>query len=486
MKKILSTINTKPVCHRLRFKLLTGRRINTKKFLVALGLLLVAFGVPSVTKGQSASFYISPPLGNYNIGDRFSLDVMINVQGASINVAEAVINFSPEKLETLEILKEDSIFSLWAREPEFSNPEGKIYFVGGLPSPGFIGEEGKVFTILFRAQDSGKVELSFSEERIVANDPKGENISSLSQEAVFYINVPEFEVSVDNEGDPTNPRPLLYLGAGDDDLKIDHYEVEIGGEVFKVKKEESLPWQIPALVPGEYLILVRVIEESGNVIENAAKVIIESIAVPEITFYPANFSSGQDVLYVSGNTMPDRLVLVILQEDGMEVKKWQVNSDSQGSWFLRDDILLRPGVYKISAQTKDLRGAVSYPSKSYFMSASLSGVMLGPLMITYKALAFVTILLLFLIFNWLSYLLFKMSRNRKLIKIEIEDLKNKFYKEYYELKRDIGKQLGLLRERRSKEGFTEEEEEREKELLKNLDDVERVLREELKDIEKIG
>jgi len=446
-------------------------------------LLLVAFSMPLFTKAERASFYISPSEGSYNKGDEFSVDIMINVEGASVNAAEAVISFPSDKLKVLEISKSNSIFSLWAKEPTFSNSEGKIEFVGGLPSPGFIGREGKVFTVLFKAKDSGKVEVYFLQERILADDPQGKNISLASQETTYYINVSGLEVIIDNEGDPTNPRPLLYLDIKDEDLVVNYYEIEIEEKVFEVKKEESLPWQMPSLTPGDHLILVRAIKESGDIIENTAKVVVESILIPEIIFCPQKFSSGEDTLYITGSTMADSQVLVFLKENGIDVKTWKVDSDSQGSWFLKDEILLKPGVYEISAKTKDLRGAVSNSSKSCFMSASLSGLMMGSFIVTYKALALIVIVLLIILFNWLSYLIFRTIRTRKLIKAEIEDLKNKFYKEYNELKIDIEKQIRLLRETR--EELTYEEKEREKELLKNLYDIEKVLSEELKDIEKI-
>ena len=446
-------------------------------------LLLAVFSIPLFTRAEGASFYISPSGGNYNKGDKFLVDIMINVEGASVNAAEAVISFPSDKLKVLEISKLHSVFSIWIKEPVFSNSEGKIEFIGGLPSPGFIGGEGNVFCVLFEVKDSGKVEISFSKEKILANEPQGKNISFPSQEVTYYINVPEFEVIIDNEGDPTNPRPLLYLDTKDEKLSVNHFEVEIEEKVFEVKKEESLPWQMPLLEPGEHLILVRAIEESGDVIENAAKVVIESILIPEIIFCPQKFSSGQDTLYIAGNSLANSQVLVFLKENGLDIKTWQVNSDSQGSWFLRDEILLKPGVYEVSAKTKDLRGAISDSSKSSFLSASLSGVMLGSFIVTYKALALIVIVLLIILFNWLFYTIFRMSRNRKLIAIEIKDLKDKFYKEYNELKVDIEKQIRLLRETR--EELTYEEKEREKELLKNLDDIERVLSEELKDIEKI-
>ncbi|GAI35186.1 unnamed protein product, partial [marine sediment metagenome] len=42
-----------------------------------------------------------------------------------------------DKLEVLNISKENSIFTLWPEEPIFSNSAGEISFSGGTPHPGF-------------------------------------------------------------------------------------------------------------------------------------------------------------------------------------------------------------------------------------------------------------------------------------------------------------------------------------------------------------
>ncbi|MFQ6049489.1 MAG: cohesin domain-containing protein [Candidatus Paceibacterales bacterium] len=459
-----------------------------KRLFLILIILILSFAIAPSVYGQDASFYISPSAGDYKVGEKFFVDVLINVGGTSINAAQATVYFSPEKLKVLEVSKEDSIFSLWAQEPVWSNTKGEISFVGGLPSPGFIGKAGKVMTVLFQAKSSGEAEISFGKEKILANEPKGMDIFSFSQEVVYPISGPEFEITIDNEGDPTNPRPLLYLslGAEGEISEISYYEVRIGEEVFKVKVGENLPWQMPNLTPGSYSILVKAIDKAGNVVENRAEVMIESIPVPQITLCPETFISGQELLYIGGNVMPESSVLIFFEKNGKLIKKWEVLSDEEGNWFLRKDGLFKPGIYTILAKTKDSRGAISNPSEPCFVKVFLFGGMaVGPLIMSYENLALLAILLLIVLFGGLFYFSWRIRRMGKLIERETRDLKEKFYKEYNELYADIEKELELLRKVRAEKGFTEKEKEIEKELLKNLADVERVLREELKDIKEI-
>jgi hypothetical protein len=446
-------------------------------------LLCIGFAQP--IRAEGASFYVLPSFRIYRAGEKFSLDIMIDVEGACINAAQAIIYFPSQKLQVVEISTTDSMFSFWIQGPDWSNEKGEISFVGGLPSPGFMGKGGKVMTITFKALSSGQAEVSFGQERILANEPEGTDVFSFSKEGRYPITSSKFEITVDNEGDSTNPRPVLYLSIVSDVSDINYYEVEIGEEIFTVKKEEITSWQLPTLTPGEHLILVKAVTETGEVIESAIEVLVESIPVPQITFCPKTFRSGEEILYIDGSALPDSSVLIFLEESGDLITKWEVNSDSEGNWSLRNESVLRPGVYRILAKTRDARGAISLASEGCLVNVILGGITMGPFVLAYKSLAVASIIILIFLLTWLLYSFLRIKKLQESIERETLDLKEKFYKEYNELKRDIEKEIELLREAKKEKGLTDEEERLEKELLKNLEDVERVLREELRDIEKI-
>jgi hypothetical protein len=476
-----------------------------KLYLLIFFLVFVFCLFPLTTKAQKASFNLRPAMGSFSVGSTFYVDVLISAEGIALNAAQATISFPADKLKVAELSKKSSIFTLWPNEPVFSNSEGKISFTGGLPTPGFIGESGKVFTILFQAKSQGQATLTFSGEIITANDPYGTNIFSSSQKGSYSIVAPSeyetpievpsegedkepplpFEITIDNEGDSTNPTPLLYFQTRDDQSGISHYELKIGDKEFiKVEKGKTTPFRIPLQVPGVYAIIAKAIDRAGNFTESKAEVRIESIAIPKITICPQVFKSGEEMMYTGGTALPDTKIIISLLREEELVKEWEVTSDVEGDWSLAKEGLFKSGNYKILVRAKDSRGAESYPSESCLFKIVLGGISIGPFIITYKSLTlfgsflFIILLLLFI------YLLYRIQRTRRIIEIEVLDLKKKFYKEYYELRIGIEKELKILRSIQTERELNNEERERQEELLKDLEDVERVIRIELKDIEE--
>ena len=474
------------------------RRIDTK--LVLIGFIVVFIsGLPLIARGAEAYFYLSSSEGNYRVGENFSVNVLINVEGISINAAQAKIYFPTEKLKVIQVSKQNSIFTLWPEDPNFSNSKGEISFIGGLPSPGFIGKSGRVITISFQAKAEGQARVYFGQEKILANDPKGTDIFSGSQEGNYSIlpaeKIPKivdtepplpFEIIFDNEGDPTNPQPFLYFETKDELSGMSHYEIKIGEkDFFKVEIGKTMPLRMPLLTPGTYLIIVRAFDKAENFSESQIEIKIESILVPEITFCPKVFKAGEEKLFLAGTALPETKQIIFFEKDGEIIKQWEVFSNKEGDWSLVKEELFRSGIYKIFVKTEDKRGAISNPSEVCFVKVILGGISIGPLILSYKILTLIGLIFLILILIFVFYLFRKIRKTRKLIEIETLDLKKKFYKEYNELKSDIERELEEFQKLTAGRELTPEEKKRQDELLRDLEDVERVLREELKDIEEI-
>jgi len=477
-----------------------------KSYQIAL-LVFSILSLPLLANAQKASFNLKPATGSFTVGSTFYVDVLINAEGIAINAAQATISFSADKLKVVELSKKSSIFTLWPEEPVFSNSEGKISFLGGLPSPGFIGDAGKAISILFQAKSAGQATLSFSGEKILANDPYGTNIFSSSQQGNYSIvasseYVPPveeappqlpgadtepprpFEITIDNEGDPTNPAPLLYFQTKDDKSGINHYEVKIGDEeIIKVEKGKTIPFRLPLQLPGVYTIIVKAIDNAGNFTESKTELRIESIAVPKITVCPAVFKSGEEMLYTSGTALPNTKVIISLVKNEELVKEWEIVSDAEGDWSLSKEGLFKSGNYKIISKIKDGRGAESFASDPCSVKIILGGISIGPWILTYKNLTSFGLILLIILLILVAYLIYRIRRKKRIIEIETLDLKKKFYKEYYELRIGLEKELKILRSIQTERELNDKEITRQQELLDDLADVERVIRVELKDIE---
>jgi len=576
-----------------------------KNILVEIGLaIILCFNLACSVDAQEASFYVLPSKGSYKVGETFSVNVLISTEGSSINATEATIHFSPEILNVQEISKQNSILSLWTQEPVFSNSKGTIIFGGGLPNPGFAGKSGKIITILFKAKSLGAAQVSFGQEKILANDAWGTDIFSGSTGGTYFIDVPEtevpeipkepepepgeegrvptapkvsssthpfsdkwysnnapefewknpqgiigvstlfdqkpvsdpgnisegafgsktfenvedgiwyfhvklqnnigwskishfkiqidtsppepFEIIIDNEGDPTNPHPILYFKAKDQFSGVSHYEIKIGqGDFFSLVEVQTNPYQLPYQNPGKYALEIKAVDMAGNKTPATSEVKVESIPVPEFTFCPETFNSGGEALYIEGTSLPNVKVLIFFKKDEKLVKQWEAQADEKGNWFLKQEGLFKSGLYRISVRAKDSKGAISDPSKECVFRVALEGISIGSWIISYASLSWLFLLLFIIGLILLLYLIWKVKKTKETRERETKDLKNKFYKEYNELKTDIERQIEMFNKAKGKRPLTVLEKQREKELLQDLSDVERVFREELKDIEDI-
>lgn len=295
-----------------------------------------------------------------------------------------------------------------------------------------------------------------------------------------------FEIKSDNEGDSTNPRPLLYFKAEDEASGINHYDVKIGdGEVFSLVDTQTNPFRVPHQDPGMRGIKVTAVDKAGNSTLSTTEIKIDSITSPTISVCPGSFVSGEEVLHLEGKAPANQTVLLYLDRNSKTVKIWEIPIDGNGNWSLEDEGVFKSGDYRIIARTKDGRGAISNPSNECQVKFVFSGISIFSWVISYLVIIRITITLFIVLLAVLVLAFIKTRKEKNYLERETEDLKVKFYKEYNELKEDIEEQLASYRRLKSERSLSDEEKEMVERLLKDLDDVERVLRRELGDIEKI-
>ena len=155
-----------------------------KKLIISITILF--FSVALSVQAQGASLFLSPGSESFIVGDSFLVEVKVDTADIPINAAQATIYFPIERLEVLNIFKDDSIFTLWPEEPVFSNLSGEISFAGGLPHPGCRKIENLI-TIEFKAKKEGITNLTFDKAQVLADDGKGTNILVFLREAKYSI-----------------------------------------------------------------------------------------------------------------------------------------------------------------------------------------------------------------------------------------------------------------------------------------------------------
>ena len=169
--------------------------ITQRNKLLSLGLALIfscIFPLPSkVLAAPQAALFLNPGSGTFLVGSTFDLSVILDTKSNSINTAEIEILFPSDKIQLASPSVGQSIIQLWPAPPSFSNSEGKIYFVGGIPSPGIVTSNGVILTLKFRVVSPGDAEIKFgSRTGILANDGRGTDILGQKPSAFFKFLIP--------------------------------------------------------------------------------------------------------------------------------------------------------------------------------------------------------------------------------------------------------------------------------------------------------
>jgi hypothetical protein len=148
--------------------------IRMKSFTFALFAFTFALFSPGVS--HAASLYFFPESAVKTAGADFTVSVYANSSDQSMNAVSGVIEFPPDRLEVVSLIKTNSIVNVWVQEPSFSNQDGRIRFEGVVLNPGFQGGTGRLLAITFRPKSAGTATLKFSSGSILANDGEGTNI----------------------------------------------------------------------------------------------------------------------------------------------------------------------------------------------------------------------------------------------------------------------------------------------------------------------
>lgn len=243
-------------------------------------ILIIAFALfPFIA--FAATLYLETSSGEYRQEDIFIVDIKLNTEGEYINTTKVNLTFSQEILEVKDLSKGNSILTLWVEEPIFSNQTGTISFTGGIPG-GYLGEDGPLGKIIFRAKEKGAAAIQFQEiSQVLLNDGFGTEAELKTQGAFFNILAEKLELPKDEwlqelKKDNILPEPFeieihqdsaifegkyfIIFSTPDKQTGIACYEVKEGKRDWK--RAES-----PYLLEDQTLqsvIKVKAVDKAGN------------------------------------------------------------------------------------------------------------------------------------------------------------------------------------------------------------------------------
>lgn len=124
----------------------------------------------------STEVYLNKNVDSIKSGDIFDIDLKIS-SSKNINVIDGTLVYDKNKLEIKNIKIDNSILSMWVKEPSFNNQNGELSFVGGVPT-GFSGDNGQILKITFKAIGDGNTLIGFKDVfSVLLNDGAGTNVN---------------------------------------------------------------------------------------------------------------------------------------------------------------------------------------------------------------------------------------------------------------------------------------------------------------------
>lgn len=284
-----------------------------------------------------------------------------------------------------------------------------------------------------------------------------------------------------------NPRPTVVFDTVDGLSGIDYYKIKIGGGEFNALPEEveRNPYTLPLQAPGKKTILVQAFDKAGNYATATEEFTIKPLQAPVITEYPKELESTQALKIKGTSAYSNSQIVIWLQREKDTPRSQSVRSDESGNFTFVAEEKLRDGIYAAWAEAVDERGARSEPTEKITIAVAKQAIFrAGSWAISFLAvlvplIALIIALLFVLWYGWRRF-----SSLRKRLRKEVHEAEIALHKTFDLLKEDIGEHIKLLEKTRNKRQLTEEEEKIVKQLKKDLDEAEKFVGKEIKDIER--
>jgi type II secretory pathway pseudopilin PulG len=163
--------------------------------IIKLTIILLAFFL-SKNSTFAATLQVSPASAKISVGNIVSVKFTVNTEGKSINNVDGIALFPADLLEVISVSKGSSIFTLWVEDPKFSNSIGQITFNGGVPNPGYNGNNGEIVSVTFKAKKQGIANILYSDSAVRENNGLGTDILSTRLPATIQIDLSNEDINV--------------------------------------------------------------------------------------------------------------------------------------------------------------------------------------------------------------------------------------------------------------------------------------------------
>ncbi len=280
--------------------------------------------------------------------------------------------------------------------------------------------------------------------------------------------------------------PELHFKATDKDSGIDKYQIFVDNfeKLFKGIGPDQDRVKLSGLDAGKHTALVKAIDKAGNEAVGTLEFEIATIPTPVIKNYSREIKSGKQ-LFINGTATPEVKVNIYIGDKSALISSTTVDSDTNGNWFYSGEIDLSDGRYTAWVDAVNKNGIISKPSaKVGFIVSPPVFAIVGDFIINYFTVLVSLIFLIILIIVLILFIIGFIRRKLKKETIEIEEVLRRNISEYekttdkeFDKLSKLASKVAVRKEiDKSRKGLKDEIRKHEKKILKEVQDVENILK----------
>ncbi|PLX27038.1 hypothetical protein C0583_04820 [Candidatus Parcubacteria bacterium] len=304
------------------------------------------------------------------------------------------------------------------------------------------------------------------------------------QRIMIDLNPPSpFTIEVENI--EAGEWPTLKFETSDEESGLAKYEVYVGSleQQAHIVEADKKSIELTDLEAGHHTVLVKALDKAGNQRVETVEFTINPVPTPEILNYPREVNPD-DNFYVSGTAQANNLITLVIEKNSAVVATSSTRSDSNGNWFYIHEDKLDNGRYTLQARAENNKGINSELSSriSFLVSPPVFAVV-GAFIIDYftvfVSLLFMVVLIIVLIIMIVMFVRKKLRKEtievEEVLKRNLDAFRKDIDSEYDEISTGDTKPKKKVKDD-SKERLKAKLNEAEKRIMKEVKDVEDILK----------
>ncbi len=162
----------------------------------------------------------------------------------------------------------------------------------------------------------------------------------------------------------TNPQPEFSFKSSDSVSGIAGYKIRLGADWLDAATSSDGYYILPLQSPGDHVLQVRVYDNAGNFSEAGTPFSVTPIEMPRILSYSEKINSSNEPFKAEGSSLPAATITLHLRKAGAFID-FSTAATEQGHWTAIYSKAIPSGVWDLTAQATDARGAVSNETEKY-------------------------------------------------------------------------------------------------------------------------